>query len=81
MKKILFPVAAMSIVALLVFNLNLNTQKDAANLLSLANMEALADDEGVVVIPCEYSLGDSCDFACIMGGVPKICTVKDAKSI
>jgi len=61
MKKILFPVAAMSILALLTFNLNLNTKKDAANLLTLTNMEALAQ-EVIVLRPCCSDLRGFCDY-------------------
>jgi len=60
MKKILFSVAAMSIVALLAFNLNLNTQKDAANLLTLENAEALAETEYSTDYSCPTSAETDC---------------------
>ncbi|MEA4840244.1 MAG: NVEALA domain-containing protein [Bacteroidales bacterium] len=46
MKKTFASFAIMSIVAVIAFNLNLNTKNDINNVLTLANTEALASGEG-----------------------------------
>jgi len=60
MKKILVSVAAISIVTVAALNLNLNMQKDAANLLTLANTEALATPEYSTDYSCPTPASTDC---------------------
>lgn len=56
MKKMLFSVAVLSIVAVAALNLNLNAQKHSDSLLTLANSEALASGESGSYLFCYKTL-------------------------
>jgi hypothetical protein len=61
MRKTLFSIAVVSIVAVATFNWNVNTQKDVTNLLTLANVEALAAMEVVDSdADCIYRYAEVC---------------------
>lgn len=45
-KKIFVGIAVLAIAVVIVFNVNMSTQKNSISLLSLANIEALANESG-----------------------------------
>jgi hypothetical protein len=60
---------------------NFNTQGNDMSALSLANVEALAQESGTVVIPCCYKKSSTCSFNMIgQDGSSGTGTVGDARN-
>jgi hypothetical protein len=81
MKKIFVGIAILAITAVAAFNVNMNTQKSELSDLSLANVEALAQESGgeikylIMRLDCFNSKGVviGSRIACYAGGGSKTC--------
>jgi hypothetical protein len=62
MKKILGGIAILAIAAVAAFNVGFNSQSDGLSDVSLANVEALADGEVWIGIPCMIVPGHYCHY-------------------
>jgi hypothetical protein len=75
-KQILGGIAIIAITGIAVWNVNLSTNSNDLSTISLANIEALAEESGIANCPggsCSYSnnFGASCSVCCPRGKNPR----------
>lgn len=82
-KKILGSLAVIAVAAVATFNVHVNMNEDnGMNALSLANVEALAQGESGVTIPCVVEVDATCSYTCTLAnGQTATCTSYHVKKV